>query len=299
MSSAEACPHCGVPRVDGPECPRCGVIYAKAEAHAAAVPAQRVERAFWDGVADDVALEMRLRAVAIPAALLVATGIVVWSDFGHFFVRTFASMWVHEIGHAVAAWLCGYPAFPGPWFTPIAEKRSTILALALAGALVYSAFRSWKADRRALVAASGVLLAVQLCCTLLGPREARQFIVFAGDGGCLVFGTLLMATVYAPAGSAVRKGWLRWGFLVIGAVSFADAFAQWWGARSDYDRIPFGHNEGAGLSDPSVLTEQFGWTTGSLVRRYVALGCVCLAGLAAAYAWGLFCRAVRTPDTAT
>ena len=79
-----------------------------------------------------------------------------------------------------------------------------------------------------------------------------------------------------------------------GAVSFADAFAQWWGARSDYDRIPFGHNEGAGLSDPSVLTELFAWTTGALVRRYVVLGCVCLAALAALYCWALWrARQVR------
>jgi len=156
----------------------------------------------------------------------------------------------------------------------------------LAGALAYAVFRSWKSERRALAAASAALLVLQLGCTLLATTAARQFIVFAGDGGCLVLGTLLMATMYAPEDSALRRGWLRWGFLVIGAVSFADAFAQWWGARSDYDLIPFGHNEGAGLSDPSVLTELFGWTTGALVQRCVVLGSACLAGLAALHAWG-------------
>lgn len=28
------CPKCGAPRVNGPECPQCGVIYARAEQHA-------------------------------------------------------------------------------------------------------------------------------------------------------------------------------------------------------------------------------------------------------------------------
>jgi hypothetical protein len=281
MSSA-GCPRCGATRVEAPECPRCGVIYAKAHALATAAFAPS-----WSGEADDEALELRVRIFAIPLALAGAA-LLVWTGPGHFLVRTFASMWVHEIGHAIAAWLCGYPAFPGPWFTPVADARSPILAVLLAGALAYAVFHSWKAERGAVAAAAGALLALQIGSTLLAATAARQFIVFAGDGGCLVLGTLLMATMYAPAGSALRRGWLRWGFLVIGAVSFADAFGQWWGARSYYDSIPFGHNEGAGLSDPSVLTELFGWTTGALVRRYVVLGCLCLAALCVLYCWGLW-----------
>jgi hypothetical protein len=287
--------------VQAADCPRCGVIYAKAEAHAlAAAGAELPDVAetrdvtetpdvaeTWPGEDSDEALELRLRTFAIPFALAVAA-VAVWSNLGHFFVRTFASMWVHETGHAVAAWLCGYLAFPGPWFTPIAETRSPILAIAIAAALGYASFRCWRSERRVLAATCAALIAVQFCCTLLlGPRPARQFIIFAGDGGCLVLGALLMATVYAPRNGAIRRGWLRWGFLAIGAVSFADAFAQWWGSRSDPDRIPFGHNEGSGLSDPSVLTELFGWSETALVRRYVVLGCVCLVALAAVYWWGL------------
>ncbi|MFL5415928.1 MAG: hypothetical protein ACJ78Y_08030 [Myxococcales bacterium] len=273
------------------DCPRCGVIYAKAEARALAAV---VDAPSWSGEADDEALEVRVRILAIPIALAGAT-LLVWTGPGQFLVRTFASMWVHEIGHAIAAWLCGYPALPGPWFTPVADARSPIVAVLFAGALAYAVFRFWNTERRALAAASAGLLALQLGCTLLASTAARQVIVFSGDGGCLVFGTLLMATMYAPAESALRRGWLRWSFLVIGALSFADAFAQWWGARSDYERIPFGHNEGKGLSDPSVLTELFGWTTGALVRRYVVLGCVCLASLAGAYVWGLWRSSERGP----
>ena len=298
MSSAgsAACPRCGATRVQAADCPRCGVIYAKAEAHALAeaavapspdlAAAQPLETT-WSEDANDQALELRLRICAIPLALFIAF-LAVWSDFGHFFVRTFASMWVHETGHAIAAWLCGYLAFPGPWFTPIGETRSPVLAIAIAGALGYASIRCWKADRRALAATSAALLAVQLCCTLLmGPRAARQFIIFAGDGGCLVLGALLMATVYAPRDGSIRRGWLRWGFLAIGAVSFVDVFAQWWESRHHLDRIPFGRNEGSGLSDPSVLCDLFGWSETTLVRRYVVLGCACLAGLATLYVWGL------------
>lgn len=77
---------------------------------------------------------------------------------------------------------------------------------------------------------------------------------------------------------------------MIGAAAFADAFAQWWASRKDFDRIPFGMNEGAGLSDPSVLSETYRWSTDRIVRSYVTLGCVCLAVIAVAYAWGLLRR---------
>jgi len=47
-------------------------------------------------------------------------------------------------------------------------------------------------------------------------------------------------------------------------------------------------NEGVGLSDPSVLSEQYGWSASLLVNRYVALGCVCVFALACLYGVGLY-----------
>ena len=45
-------------------------------------------------------------------------------------------------------------------------------------------------------------------------------------------------------------------------------------------------NEGVGLSDPSVLSETYRWSTDQIVGRYVMLGCVCLAVIAVAYVAG-------------
>ncbi|MFY0579794.1 hypothetical protein ACN28S_41045 [Cystobacter fuscus] len=47
---------------------------------------------------------------------------------------------------------------------------------------------------------------------LLTPRTARMLITFGGDGGNLVLGTLLMMTIYASRESALRRGWLHWGY---------------------------------------------------------------------------------------
>jgi hypothetical protein len=232
-------------------------------------------------------LEGRLRRWAIPAVLAGAF-LVVSTGAGHFLVRVFLSMWVHELGHATTAWLCGFPAFPGPWLTPTAESRSAPFGFLVFAAIVAGAFWAWRTERFRLSLSLCALLAVQLFCTAaLSEARAKQLIIFMGDGGCLVLGSLLMLTVYAPEESALKRGWLRWGFLVIGAAAFADAFAQWWASRKDFDRIPFGMNEGAGLSDPSVLSQTYFWSTDQIVGRYVALGCVCLVIVGVSYAVAL------------
>jgi len=236
---------------------------------------------------EDAQLERRVRTWAIPGALALAF-LFAATGAGHFLQRVFFSMWVHELGHATAAWLCGFPAFPGPWLTPMAASRSPLFAIAVFAAIAGTCAWAYRSERPLLFRALVALAPLQLFCSAaLHQGGARQLIVFMGDGSCLVIGSLLMLTMYAPEGGALRRGWLRWGFVVIGAAAFADVFAQWWKARTDPDLIPFGMNEGAGLSDPSVLSETYGWSATQLVHRYVALGCVCLAVVAVVYAAAL------------
>lgn len=254
--------------------------------------------ASWDGDAADAALERRLRLWALPAALALSW-LLVKGRFTHALVRIFCGMWVHEVGHAAAAWLCGFPAFPGPWRTQVAEARSPAFAFLVFAGLLALLAAGLRQRRATAVWAAAALLAAQLWGTaLLRPRDAQALVLFAGDGGMLVLGALLMATVYAAPGSALRRGFLRWGLLAIGAAAFADSFEQWWSARTDAERIPFGMNEGVGLSDPSRLADDYGWTTHQLVSRYVALGCVCLLAILAAYALGLRRAAAQPTEPA-
>jgi hypothetical protein len=231
-------------------------------------------------------LEGRLRTWAIPVALIGAF-LVVSTGPGHFLVRVFLSMWLHELGHATTAWLCGFLAFPGPWLTSMAESRSAFFGFLVFAGVASWAFWAWRTERPRTFIALLALGAVQLFCTAALPAaRAKQLVVFMGDGGCMVLGSLLMLTVYAPEESALKRGWLRWGFLIIGAAAFADAFAQWWASRKDVDRIPFGMNEGVGLSDPSVLSQTYFWSTEQIVSRYVVLGWVCLFVVVASWLLG-------------
>jgi hypothetical protein len=114
---------------------------------------------------------------------------------------------------------------------------------------------------------------------------AESLIVFGGDGGAMVLATILMATFYAPRESALHKSWgLRWGLLVIGALTFMYVYRSWSGP---YEDIPFGEVEGVNLSDPSLLTEMYGWSVTQLVDRYLRLAMVCFVALFMVYVWGL------------
>ena len=230
---------------------------------------------------DDSRRELYVRALALPGALIgarLATAVMPGP------VRMF-SMWVHESGHAAAAWLTGFAAFPGPWFTPIDLERSLMVTLAVAGALAAGAHRAWQSERWFWVAAAGAALVLTLMGTFaLHPLQASQLIIFAGDGGCFVLGSVLMLTLYARADHPVTEERLRWVFLVFGALAFMDARATWFG---DPGAIPFGEDE-RGFSDPSVLTELYGWSVPVLIGRYTQLATACFVVLAGAYAAGLW-----------
>jgi len=267
-----------------PACPECGAPY----------PAAAPETgARWTGEEEDDTLERRLRLIA-PPAILVLGFVLMHAGVLGALIRIFDTMWLHELGHAVTAWLSGFGAFPGPWKTSIAETRSpivTILVLAVLGGLGYWGHRT---DKRWLVVTTAVLAVTSLFMTLAIKRPAAQgVILFGGDAGALVFGTALFATFFAPRGSKLQVSWLRWGFIVLGAFGFADIFTVWWRARHDLDVIPFGEIEGVGHSDPTRLVDDHGWSVPALVSRYVTLGVVCIVVMAALYVVFAVIPAVR------
>jgi hypothetical protein len=239
---------------------------------------------------DDDRLEWKVRAYAVPGALLVALAFHAWPT-GHFLQRTFLSMIVHELGHAVTAWWCGFAALPTVWKTSIPELRGSVWILVAAlelGLVVYG----WQRKQLALALAGVVLVIAQLIGINADVDQAQAWITFGGDGGAMVIGTLLMMSFFVPK---LAEHGLRWGLLAIGAAAFIDTFATWWTARTDPDVIPFGEIEGVGLSDPSKLSDVYQWSTRQLVHRYVTLGVACLVVLSAVYAWQV--RAARLATT--
>ena len=235
-----------------------------------------------DGRSDDrsdARTELKYRIFALPLALLLAR-LVAGTPMR--MAAAMLSMVLHESGHAITAWLTGRWAVPLLWVTPHGQERSWGIVLLVTAAILFAGFLAWKMERPGWLFAAAALLVLQLVA-LSSPAEAM--IIFFGDGGALVLATLLMATFYASRESRLYKSWgLRWGLLAIGALSFMHVFLMWRGPLED---LPFGEIEGVNLSDPSLLTEMYGWTVLQMVDRYVRLGTFCLLALLALYIWGL------------
>jgi len=223
--------------------------------------------------------ELKYRALALPLALLLAR-LLARKPFQ--IATAMLAMVLHESGHAITAWLTGRWAVPLLWVTPHGQERSWFIVVVLSVAILFAGFYAWKTERWGSVGAAAAALLLQMIFLSL-PAEA--LIIFCGDGGALVLATLLMATFYAPRESSLHRAWgLRWGLLVIGALIFMHVFLLWTGPLED---IPFGEIEGVNLSDPSLLTEMYGWSVTQMVERYVHLGTICLIALFLLYFWGL------------
>lgn len=262
-----ACVRCGAEKGHFYDCPESGF---------AAATAPVVTASITDGIDDSQQTFERARLLALPVVLGVMMA-VCFTGFGHMLVRIVFGMWLHELGHASASWFTGGFAIPLPWFTRV-NDRSALFTLVMFGGL--GAWTRWLRERESRTWFVPVALMVLLVIGLMLPLRNREaLILFMGDGGALVFGTLLMATVFLPDGARLSHGGLRWGFLVIGAGGFSDIAVQWIAARRDWAEIPFGRNEGAGLSDATRLVDQLGWSEQRLVNSYLVMSAVCFAAL--------------------
>jgi len=285
------CPKCHFDHaLQTTECLKCGIIFSRYQAaleaeQAGPPPPEPISSPLPlspdepDIARGDAVRELQYRVFALPLALLLAW-LVARTPFR--MAEGMLAMVVHGCGHAISAWLTGRWAIPMLWVTPHGESRSWFIVLFLAAAFIFLGYLAWRAERWGWVAAAGTALLLQMIFLNL---PAESTIVFCGDGGAMVLATMLMATFYSPRESRIYKSWgLRWGLLVIGAMAFLHVFLMWKGPLED---LPFGEIEGVNLSDPSLLTEMYGWTVLQLVDRYVRLGTICLVVLLALYVLGL------------
>lgn len=315
--SAATCPWCDAPRKDGPDCPRCGANYAKAaaikkhgraEVAVAAPPVEDLAAAQIfiaeetelesSEVIDDTQTEFWFCAAAIPAMLLIAV-IFQSMEWGRFVQRLVFTMPVHELGHAVTAWLCGFGAMPTVWVTLTSDERGLIAPLAVLAALAWMIYRGWQLESRALLAAGGMVLLLQAVMTLgISEDTATALIIFGGDGMGLVLAILLMGSFFFGKGTQLYKGSLRWGFVAIGAGAFVDINATWWLARRDPSEIPFTTRANGMESDALRLVNNHGWSEAALVNRHILACLACMAVLALVYAWGVRKAWLRTQTQA-
>lgn len=261
------CPRCGYePGVEAADCPRCGVVLVKARRRldrGAGAPApgalrDRTGRPF-------PGLDPEARRALIVGAVLA--GLVLAVPFLRF-VLSYLTILVHELGHAVFAWLFGYPALPsfdfyyGGGFTSY-ETRKTIL-LGLVFTAWIAALYLYRNHRPGFLAVGA--LAVLYALFALTPLH-EHVIGFMGHGTELVFAGIFLYR--ALSGSAVKLPVERplYAFLAFFIVASDARFALGL-VRSPLERQLYADAKGGG-----------DWMDFSLLARGLGVELTALAGL--------------------
>jgi hypothetical protein len=283
------CPKC---HFDHPqqtdECLKCGVIFAKYVAFQDAVANVRPvvsDRPLQDDADEQrkTNVEFKFRIFALPGALLLG-----WLlNWAMPMLTYFLAMWLHESGHAIAAWFCGYAAFPTAWITMIPDERGRWISIVLGAAVAVGGYFAFRLQRWFWVVVSATVLVLFVLGNLQTEAHARLLFTFWGEGGAYVLSTILMLTFYARPDSPLTRNQIRWGLLILGAMAFWSVYSRWSGGFENIAQFLEDTDERGIPSDMRVLNLVYGWSTFVLINRYRALGHACLVALASAYAAGL------------
>ena len=283
------CPKC---HFDDPlqkdECLKCGLIFARYQAFEQAVA--EVSSDVPERSPQEVAEQQRkakneflYRIFALPGALLLG-----WLlNLAVPTITAFLAMWLHEFGHAIAGWLCGYAAFPTAWITMIPDERGRWISIVLGAATVAGGYFAFRLRRWFWFVASAGVFVLFFLGNLQPEAHARLLFTFWGEGGAYVLATVLMLSFYARADSPITRNQVRWGLLVLGAMGFWSVYSRWAGGFENISQF-LDDTDSRGIpSDMRVLTLVYGWTTYALIHSYRNLGHACLLVLAGAYSAGL------------
>jgi hypothetical protein len=232
------CPKCGFAGSGASECPRCGIVFARWR-RAAPVPA--IDREGWLSYGGGLAAA--LVVIAFPLA--------------HFVFSYFTTL-VHEMGHAAAGWLFGYPSIPAFDFTygggiTLQQDRVLLLVVGIAAAAAWGAvaLRTHAALRNALAACLALYV-------LLAATQGHHAVILAmGHGGELLFATLFLHRALSGRGCTIPLerplyGLVGW-FVVLSDVGFV-----WRLLTSPFHRGLYEEAKGGGhWMDFSRLAEEF------------------------------------------
>lgn len=252
-----------------------------AKAHTGTVGARQLQDA-WRFEYDSP----RVNAMALPAAL--ALGVLAQLTGFEIFVFATTSMWAHELGHAVVAWLGGFVAVPLPFFTLHASEDRTLFGASLLTlSIAVGAFFALRRRAWTLLALLAGLASLQLFLTFtINPAQATKWVIFAGHGGELVIPTLWMLAFYERLPG--RWDFWRYPVLLASGVTFVHGLFRWtavaWGTRP----MPRGSMVGSDSEgDIERLVRTYHFSQSGLAHAYLTLAWACFATLACAYVFRL------------
>ncbi len=217
--------------------------------------------------------------LTVPPLLLGLVWLVNQSPFS-FFLRGF-QVWMHEFGHATAAWLCGRRALPLPFgWTPVEPEFSPFVYFGLLLLFGILFVAGWK-ERKIwpMLAALGLaLLQFFMTWRLTELRQEFWWSAFGGVGGEFYLSALFMAFFFVELPEKFRWGMCRYVFFLIGATAFLNITGFWNQVYHGLEQIPFGtmiNGEDDEGGDMNKLMDIYGWTQKDIRQNYQFLGRWC------------------------
>jgi hypothetical protein len=197
-------------------------------------------------------------------------------------------VWIHELGHASAAWLSGRPAVPLPiGWTNVQPERSGLFYLGLLAAFVVLGVAGWRERKAWPVILAPALIAAQAYMTwVLPPDRAHLWMIFAGVGGEFYLAAAMGCLFFFEFPDWFRWGSCRYVVLFIASASFAESYSLWKRVKSGVEEIPYGsmiNGEDDGGGDMNILADDYHWTQHQIVHAYNHLADACLLSVAVVY----------------
>ena len=226
----------------------------------------------------------------VPPLLLGLVWAVTISPAG-FFLKGF-HVWMHEFGHATAAWLCGFRATPLPFgWTPVEPTYSPFVYFGLLLMFVIL-FVAGALERKVWPMLAAVALALlQYYMTWRMPPLQQEFwwSAYGGVGGEFYLSTLFMMFFFVQLPDKFKWGACRYVFFFIGATAFLNIWLRWGDIHRGLEEIPFGsmiNGEDDQGGDMNKLMDGFGWKKVNIRNNYYRLGQGCWIALG--LMWAMF-----------
>ncbi len=227
----------------------------------------------------------RVNLLAIPIAFLIAIVL----NFSFFFILMLPwHIWVHEVGHASAAWAAGFRAMPLPFgWTSISNHRHWLVYLGVLFLLGVWFWQGYKERRIWVMVTAVVFAAIQFYMTwLITEDQAFMWISFAGIGGEFYLSTFLLVSFYFPLPDRLRWDIFRFGVIVLAAATLLNSFWQWHLIDVGLSDIPWGSmlgGRGDANGDMNRLRLDYAWTPEQIIASYRRLGEICLLTVGGVY----------------
>jgi Zn-finger nucleic acid-binding protein len=218
---------------------------------------------------DFASLSLPQSAFALPVALAVAWLLRASGVAG--LVLGGARIPLHELGHALAAWFCGFSALPIPFgMTWLGDARAVSVWLLLAVGLGAAVWRLFRAGERAWAGLFAALLVLQQFATWATTDSTRRLLItFGGSAGELLLSATLVALFHARLPARLRWDQARWIALFVGAFILVNQTLLWREARLNHELIPWGSVMGED-GDMQRLERDHGWAPSRIAMRYAA-----------------------------